>query len=340
MPGVSAEEAIVVKLFLGSWLTGSCLDLVLMGVLSCQFVNYYNWYRDDGRGLWIVVAILCLLNVLKSVGCFASLWIFLINHFGDIQYDLQLSATGWWDTANPLMVAILDFYVQCYFCTRLWAVSKRWWVAAPIFILFVFALLSMAIGTYYIATLQLQQVTDWFAAHLSSVFAGDVILSVTTAYFLIKTKENALTQTAELIQSLIRLTFQTATPAAVVAMFNLIFSQMYRTNQPLLGYVEIAFNQVLPKLYAISMMYTLNARRTIRSRVSGSRNKSSSDGPSLGGRVQPRHPNGDVELGRIEVVTQRETTRHVDVLASTHSVEDRKLRLSNPDQKIYGVSAQ
>jgi hypothetical protein len=74
-------------------------------------------------------------------------------------------------------------------------------------------------------------------------------------------------------------------------MFNLIFSQMYRTNQPLLGYVEIAFNQVLPKLYAISMMYTLNARRTIRSRVSGSRNKSSSDGPSLGGRVQPRHPN-------------------------------------------------
>lgn len=79
-------------------------------------------------------------------------------------------------------------------------------------------------------------------------------------------------------------------------MFNLIFSQMYRTNQPLLGYVEIAFNQVLPKVYAISMMYTLNARRTIRtrasgSRVSGSRNGSGSDGPSLGGRVQPRHTN-------------------------------------------------
>ncbi|KAJ7277129.1 hypothetical protein C8J57DRAFT_1503964 [Mycena rebaudengoi] len=42
----------------------------------------------------------------------------------------------------------------------------------------------------------------------------------------------------------------------------------------------------ITKLYAISMMYTLNARRTIRSR-----NKSSSGGPPLGGRVQPRHPN-------------------------------------------------
>ncbi|KAJ6528532.1 hypothetical protein B0H19DRAFT_1385199 [Mycena capillaripes] len=286
MPGVSPQEEILAKFFLGPWLIGSCLELLLMGILSCQFVNYYNWYPDDSRRLRIAVAILCILNVLKSAECFASLWIFLINHFGDIQYDLQLSATAWWDTANPLMVAILDFYVQCYFCTRLWAVSKRWWVVTPIFTLFVFALLSMVLGTYYIATLQEQQVTDWFAAHLSSVFAGDLILSVTTAYFLIKTKNNVLsTQTAELIHSLIPLTFQTATPAAVVAMFNLIFSQMYRTNQPLLGYVEIAFNQVLPKVYAISMMYTLNARRAIRSRVSGSRNGSSSDGPSMGGRV-------------------------------------------------------
>ncbi|KAJ7018445.1 hypothetical protein C8F04DRAFT_1356286 [Mycena alexandri] len=349
MPGVSAEEAILVKFFLGPWLIGSCLELILMGVLSCQFVNYYNWYPNDGRGLPIAVAILCLLNVLKSAECFASLWIFLINHFGDIQYDLQLSVTGWWDTANPLLVAILDFYVQCYFCTRLWAVSQRWWVVTPIFTLFVFGLISMVMGTYYIATLQEQQVTNWFAAHLGSVFAGDVILSMTTAYFLIQTEKSVMSkQTAQLIRSLTRLTFQTATPAAIVAMFNLIFSQMYRTNRPLLGYVEIAFNQVLPKVYAISMMYTLNARREIStrasgSRVSGSRNGSGSDGPSLGGRVQPRHTNGDVELGRIEVVTQRETTRHVDVtdmFASTHSTEDSKSGFSNPDQKVYGVSAQ
>ncbi|KAJ7438901.1 hypothetical protein B0H11DRAFT_2103376 [Mycena galericulata] len=344
MPGLSAEEEILVKFFLGPWLIGSCLDLVLMGVLSCQVVNYYTWYSDDGRRLPIAVAILCLLNVLKSAECFASLWMFLINHFGDIEYDLQLSATGWWDTANPLMVAILDFYVQCYFCSRLWVVSKKWWVVTPIFTLFVFALLSMVIGTYYIGTLQQQQVTDWFAAHLSSVFAGDVILSVTTAYFLIKAKKDVLgTKTAELINSLVLLTFQTATPAAIVAMFNLIFSQMHRTSLPLLGYVEIAFNQVLPKMYAISMMYTLNARRTIRSRVSGSRNGSSGDGPTLAWRVQPRHSTGDVELGRIEVVTQRETTRHVDVtdtFTSTHSIVDSKLRLSSPDQNIYGASAQ
>ncbi|KAJ7734084.1 hypothetical protein B0H16DRAFT_1767591 [Mycena metata] len=336
MSSVSAEEEILVKYFLGPWLIGGCLDLVLMGVLSCQFVNYYNWYPEDGRNLPIAVGILCLLNVLKSAECFASLWIFLINHFGDIQYDLQLSTTGWWDTANPLLVAILDFYVQCYFCTRLWAVSQRWWVVTPVFTLFVFALCSMVMGTYYIAIAQEQRVTDWFAAHLGSVFAGDVILSMTTAYFLIKTKKTVISnQTAKLIHALIQLTFQTAAPAALVATFNLIFSQMYRTNRPLLGYFEIAFNQVLPKVYAISMMYTLNARHTIRARVSGSRNGngSGSDGPSSAGRLQRRHANGDMELGRIEVVTQKETTRHVtDMFTSTHSIEDSKQNLAVIDQ--------
>jgi hypothetical protein len=74
-------------------------------------------------------------------------------------------------------------------------------------------------------------------------------------------------------------------------MFNLIFSQMYRSNNPLLGYVEIAFNQPLPKLYAISMMWTLNARRAIRARSELSGGGSGSDGAS-GGRVRsPRDMN-------------------------------------------------
>ncbi|KAJ6506961.1 hypothetical protein C8R45DRAFT_1090613 [Mycena sanguinolenta] len=313
MPGISAQEKILVKSFLGPWvdfrvanvtakltqngqLIGSCLEIVLMGVLFCQFVNYDNSFLNDGRGLRIAVAILFLLNVLNP-----SLWIFLINHFGHIHYAIQLSAAEWWDTCSPLVVAILDFYVQCYFCTRLWAVSQRWWVSASVFTLFVFALGSMVIGTYYIENLHKQQVMDWFAVHFSSVFAGDLILSGTTAYFLIRTEKTVLsTEMAELIHCLISLTFQTATPPAVVAMFNLIFSQMDRTNRPLLGYLEIAFNQVLPKLYATSMMYTLNARRGIRSRVPSSCNGSSSDETW---RAQSNQIDGDLELGRIEGAT-------------------------------------
>jgi hypothetical protein len=74
-------------------------------------------------------------------------------------------------------------------------------------------------------------------------------------------------------------------------MFTLIFSQMYKSNNPLLGYVEIGFNQPLPKLYAISMMWTLNARRAIRARNGLSGSGSRSDSPSDGRVRSPRRTN-------------------------------------------------
>ncbi|KAJ7882402.1 hypothetical protein B0H14DRAFT_3433513 [Mycena olivaceomarginata] len=337
MPGVSAEEAVLVKWFLGPWLIGSSLELVLMGVLGCQFVNYYSWYPDDSRGLHIAVAVLCLLSVLKSAETFASLWIFLINHFGNIEYDLSLSTTGWWDTANPLMVACIDFYVQCFYLYRLWAISKRWWVVAPIFAFFIFSMVAIGLATYFIATAQHNDVSSWFGTHLGTAFAGDAILTSTTAYFLLETKKYTLSsQTAGLIVSLVRLTFQTAAPASLVAMFNLIFSQMYRTSNPLLGYVEIAFNQPLPKLYAISMMWTLNARQAIRAR---SELSGSGSGSASGVRVRsPRRTNDDLELGRIEVVKHNQTTQHVDITKMFHhstTSENVKDGLSSGNHRMH-----
>ncbi|KAK7058064.1 hypothetical protein R3P38DRAFT_1192758 [Favolaschia claudopus] len=330
------SESYKVKFVLGPWLVGSCFEFVLTGVLCCQFINYFTWYPDDKRSLRIAVLVLLLLSILKSIESFAALWIFLIENFGDINKNLMLSVTAWWDTANPLLVAIVDFYVQCYFCSRLLAISKSWVIVAPVFSLFFFALISMVLATYYITTSESIQITNWFAAHFSSLFAGDMLLTALTAYYLIKTKKNVLPQTVGLINALVRLTFQTAAPAALFALFTLIFSQMNRAGHFYLGFVEIAFNQPLPKLYAISMMWTLNARRTMtmgRSALSGS----SSEHPS-GTRVRTaRRTNGDVELGRIEVLTQTETTRHVDVrdmFDPARTTDDHKHGLGGGDHKL------
>ncbi|KAJ7784213.1 hypothetical protein B0H16DRAFT_1708947 [Mycena metata] len=332
MPEISAKEEYLVKWFLGPWLVGSSLELVLMGVLSCQFVNYYNWFPDDSRGLRIAVAVLCLLSILKAVETFASLWILLINHFGDIEYDLSLSTGGWWDTANPLMVACIDFYVQCFYLYRLWGVSKRWWVVTPIFALLLFAMVAIGLATYFIATAQKNDVASWFGAHLGTAFTGDAILTLTTAYFLLSTKKYTISsQTAGLISSLVHLTFQTAAPTSIVAMINLIFSQMYKSYNPLLGYIELVFNQPLPKLYAISMMWTLNARHAIRARgeLSGSRR---------GSLISPRTVD-DMELGRIDVLKHTQTTQHVDITKMFHHSHASE-GLSSGDHNIHGEVVQ
>ncbi|KAJ7088814.1 hypothetical protein B0H15DRAFT_800776 [Mycena belliarum] len=255
------EDLRMAMAWLGPWLVGACVELLLQGILFCQFVSYYSYYRDDKLALRLIVGVLCLLTTLKSIHAFATVWIQCIVYFGDLKGAILLNYTTWWQSGTPLMVAIIGIYVQSYFCFRLWVISKRRYVVLPIATIFVFGFLSIIVGTYFITTENETGITTCFAAHLSSVFAGDVTLTLTTAYFLLKSQKIVLPQTVGVISALVRLTFQTAAPATICAMFNLIFSQV---NPGGSGLTSTAFNLTLPKLYAISMMWTLNARRTIR----------------------------------------------------------------------------
>ncbi|KAJ7458185.1 hypothetical protein FB451DRAFT_1564034 [Mycena latifolia] len=307
---LTGEDLRLCMAWLGPWLVGACLDILLQGVLCCQFVNYFTYYRDDKTSLRIVVVVLVLLSVLKSVHAFAVIWIQFIVYFGDLQGAILLNYTTWWQSGTPLMDAVIAFYVQCYFCFRLWVISKKLYVVAPVAILFLFGFLAIVVGTYFISVADGPKIGQWFAAHLSAVFAGDVIMSCTTAYFLLKSKKNVLPQTVGLISALVRLTFQTAAPAAIFAMFNLIFSQV---NPGGSGITSTAFNMALPKLYSVSMMWTLNARRTIRATHSSHNGRTTTSNEFSGGRSRAQRRQGDMELGTIQVLTQTETTQHVDV---------------------------
>ncbi|KAJ7138888.1 hypothetical protein C8R46DRAFT_1200961 [Mycena filopes] len=333
---LTGEDRRLAIFWLGPWLVGGCLDLLLQGVLMSQFVNYFTFYRDDKAAFRLVVGGLVLLTVLKSIHAFAIMWIQSIPYFGDLQGAILLNYTTWWQSGNPLMVALIGLYVQAYFCFRLYVISKRWYVVVPIATLFFFGFLSIVVATYFIAAENGPQIEHWFAAHLSSVFAGDIILCLTTAYFLLKSKTDVLPQTVGLISALVRLTFQTAAPAAICAMFNLIFSQ---SNPGGSGIISTAFNMMLPKLYAVSMMWTLNARRTIRASTHNSRNgngMTTSSNEISGARSRARRGLNDVELGQIQVVTETETTVDVrDMFDPTQKNNEREVKL-NPTSSARG----
>ncbi|KAJ7777846.1 hypothetical protein DFH07DRAFT_796361 [Mycena maculata] len=300
---------------LGPWLVGGCVDLFLQGILCCQIFNYFSWYNEDNMTLRLFVGGLLVLSLLKSIQAFAIIWIQSILFINNLDGAILLNYTAWWQAGNPMIVAAFDLYVQSYFMYRLFVISKKWFVVAPLLLIFLFAFFSMIVATYYItvgASVS-SKISEWFAAHLSSVFAADALMTCTTAYFLLRTKKNVLPQTVGLISALVRLTFQTAAPAAICAMFNLIFSQIYVGTDKL---ISTAFNMALPKLYAVSMMWTLNARRTIRASHSNRGGLSSSNEIS-GGRTRRTRANNDVELGafngHIQVHTAQETIQHIDV---------------------------
>ncbi|PBK92443.1 hypothetical protein ARMGADRAFT_930465 [Armillaria gallica] len=249
---------------LGPWLVGLCLDLLLQGVLTSQFSNYHLWYSStDGYQLTVSVGVLAVITTLKSIQvCYVIVWVQQIVYFNDFDSAADMRNNAWYERCNTLFVALIALYVQFYFCYRLYAISKLWWIVAPILFLYLFAVGSVAAAIHYISNSQeSDNLAPWLSAHYGIVFAGDVLLAGTTAYFLLKTKKNVLPQTVGMINALVRLTFQTATPAAVCALINLIF--IYLKNPNIRGFSNV-FIQALPKLYAISMMWTLNARRRIR----------------------------------------------------------------------------
>ncbi|KAJ7112519.1 hypothetical protein C8R44DRAFT_741605 [Mycena epipterygia] len=136
MSTVSIGEFRAVALIFGPRMIGTAVDLVLQGVLWCELANYYSWYGDDKKTLKIIVGVLALGTCLKSIQAFAVIWIKFVVHFNDFEGAMILSFTARWESGNAVM---------SYCCFRLWVISQKWYVAAPIQFLAVFGFLSIVV---------------------------------------------------------------------------------------------------------------------------------------------------------------------------------------------------
>ncbi|KAH8825398.1 hypothetical protein DL96DRAFT_1712394 [Flagelloscypha sp. PMI_526] len=304
------EFRTVATLLLGPWVVGGFVDFLFQGILFYQFQTYFRFYKEDKIFLRSAVAVLLVLTTLKSVQAFAVVWVQNVVYFGDPDTAVPLAYTLWFEAGTPIMVALIGLYVQLYFSYRLYVVSRSKILVAIVLLIFVFAFLSICIAFYFINQDNEAMLVAWFACHLSSVFAGDFIMTVSTIFFLVRTKHNMLPQSVGILKSLIRLTLMSAAPAALCALLNLVFSQLGSINGNR-NIISTAFNQALPKLYAMSMMYTLNARRSLRAMVSSGNGISDVSGDI---RMHTRGTRANTlpgdNFGGISIST--ETTHHVD----------------------------
>ncbi|KAJ7663602.1 hypothetical protein B0H17DRAFT_1092520 [Mycena rosella] len=268
----------VVTFILGAWNLGISGDLLLQGVLFAQFAHYFDLYKKDILLLRAFVGGLLVLTTLKSMQCLAILWVQNVVHFVDVFGALNMFYQFWLYGINVIFVAFIAFYVQLFFCQRLWVISKNIYVVVLIVALFAFALLAAVVETAFFFSDRTFPLRQWFAVHLATVFAGDLILCASSIYFLLNHSTGAMPQTASMLKSIVKLTFQVR----------------LGKDGSITGFSMLAIiaNTLLPKLYAISAMWTLNSRRDLRLAPPNGQNTSSTEGTS--GR-QARTNN--VELG-------------------------------------------
>ncbi|KAJ7314630.1 hypothetical protein DFH08DRAFT_429122 [Mycena albidolilacea] len=253
---------------LGAWDLGACSCLFLEGVLCAQFAHYLSLNKRDSIWMKLFVAGLVLLTTLKSLQSLAMMWIQNVTLFGDREAASNIWQKHWvWYTSITLE-AITAFYVQMFFCRRLWAISRNVYLVITCITLFLFGLVSGVVMTFYIFTSTLEMAVRWIGIHLGVVLCGDLLLTGSTICYLLRhSHQCALTHgpAATILNRLRRLTLQSAAPAALCALIN--FAGDTRVNattwMPALAMVNFIPNMSLPQLYAWSAMWTLNSRAEI-----------------------------------------------------------------------------
>ncbi|KAJ7276732.1 hypothetical protein C8J57DRAFT_1713992 [Mycena rebaudengoi] len=283
----------VVTFVLGGWDLGTHADLILQGILFAQFTNYWSrYYKSDSLSLKLFVLSLCITTTFKSAQAIAFVWVQNVEYFADIEKASQMFNTNWVAQSTVLIGALIGFSVQAFFCRRLWIISNNIYVVAFVVLLFVFGLISAIVHTAFTFSGQLLRVlasptggnydepTDkviWGGIHYVTVMAGDVILSGSTIYFLLKRSHQAIPGNVGILNRLLRIAFQSAAPVTLCALANIISGELY-TQHPSTGatvlFVEL-INMILPKVYATSAMWTLNSRKGL-----GADAKKSSEKPS------------------------------------------------------------
>ncbi|KAF8215554.1 hypothetical protein K438DRAFT_1954279 [Mycena galopus ATCC 62051] len=176
MPSLFPPKTAEARYVLGGWDLSICFTLFLQGVLCSQVI----------------------------------MWKQTVEPFLDLE-------AAWIVNINVILEAIVAFYVQMFFSRRLWALSRNAYIVIICLSLFVCALVSALVANIFIFTTSNMAIrTGWVSTHLGVVLSGDLLLTGSTVFWLLRHGETVLSRgpVATILDSLVRLTLQASISAA------------------------------------------------------------------------------------------------------------------------------
>jgi len=252
-----------VKETLGAVLVGSGFAAILTGVVGTQTVYYFQSYPDDKLPLQLVVGTVWLLDFLHTIMIFIANWKWLIDNFNNP------GITDWipWPLGVTIVLtAIVTVIVHSFFAFRIHRLSKgNWFVVGPILLL---ALARLGFATTTCSKMLIYRSFDEFVQKSAWVFTMGLVasstLDIVVTSSLLWYLDHARTGFAgmdQIVTALCRYTVENGLLTCVGILISLGCWLGMRTNL-----VFMAIHFVLAKLYANSLLATLNNRRHIRER--------------------------------------------------------------------------
>ncbi|KDQ52832.1 hypothetical protein JAAARDRAFT_210307 [Jaapia argillacea MUCL 33604] len=252
-----------VDLTIGPTLVGSILNVFLFGVMWMQCILYFTTFKQDKRGIRLLVWFLLVTDTVNSAFIVYVLYLYTITNFGNI--DAAQHQT-WPATIAPFLTSIISVFVQGFFTHRVHVLTS----VRPLVVLICIGIFLQFVAGMSVSIMSniLPNFSDWGRPQMRIPIVGSLILgavvdsSITASLtWSLQKSKTGFSVTDDLVTRLIRLTVQTGMMTAVVAVIDLT---LYLSSASIPWPFHLVCGLTLPKFYTISLMSTLNARHSIR----------------------------------------------------------------------------
>ncbi|KAJ7696808.1 hypothetical protein B0H17DRAFT_393350 [Mycena rosella] len=246
---------------MGALLIGGFFAAVLSGTVILQTLLYLTTYKSDPAGVKVLVLGVWGLDTLHSAFIWAAMWEYLIGNYGNA---VKIDYIPWSISLTVILTAIVTFSVHCFFAHRIFLLSKRnWLMASPVVILALVRLVSASVSTWemlhYKSFVLFKLHAYWiFTLGLSVSSAVDILITVFLCYLFQSSRPDSGTINY-VIDKLMLYAFETGSLTCIGTIASMICWVTMSDNLIFLG-----LHFVIGKLYANSLLVTLNTRQNIR----------------------------------------------------------------------------
>ncbi|KAI9060112.1 hypothetical protein FKP32DRAFT_1679387 [Trametes sanguinea] len=246
---------------LGYQIIGSSLGTAMFGITLLQAYIYYRRYWNDSLVLKSFVAVVVLVDTLNTVLTIHGLYTYVVDDYLDPLKILDIL----WSLRVELGLAIAaSFLVQCYFCQRLWILSRK--NVAFIGIIFILALCNFGAGIGLSAVLQIHSNITVFETNRARILIGicngssslcDALIAGGLCYFLHNSR-SGIKQSDRLVDKLMIYAIQRGLLTTICQIL-LLTTALAIPKIP----VFLIFSLPEAKLYTNCLLATLNVRQSL-----------------------------------------------------------------------------
>lgn len=269
--GVAAAGEIKLDGTMGAMFIGAMLAAVLWGTSCVQAYAYYLRCAEDGIYFKLLVTVVFVLDTAHQALISHSIYYYVISHYANPAALLSIP------TSLIIQVEINDitaFLVQCFFIWRIWRLSHKNYLISGIVLLsaiscLVFTSLYVHRAFELTSFAEVPKIQELSALINITATVTDVLIAVVMIW-LLQSSKSGLDRTNDIINRLLLFVINTGLLTSICSVAALV--SVLAAPQNL---IYTVFFFPLGRLYTNSLLATLNARGTMRTKLASQEERSS-----------------------------------------------------------------